>query len=250
MTPQQLVYRSLGNPTVEAAECLGVCCLCGSIDGRYDRKPFIKEGFTNLDYLRAADSSSICPACASMFTLPKLRQSSWIASGGDMIWLKREHIWDHLWSPPEPPFAMYVTTSYKKHGSFKSRVNYSADRFFVQFEEVGISFSRKDLRQVADALELLYSVPLQDESKAQPISFFSKNEIAHGNYNQGRIRRFGIVALTEAEAVIRPVRSTPAFGLLMFALNKKMLHREGIDWKQKKELMRELLPEITQETLF
>lgn len=246
MTPQQLIYRALGAPQIEAAEVAGACCLCGSTDGRYDRKPFIKEGFTNLDQLKAADSQSICPACASMFTLPKLRQSSWIATGGEMIWLRREDIWDYLWTPPRPPFAMYATTSYKKHGSFKTRVNYSSNRFYVQFEEVGVILQPGSLRRVADTLELLYSVPLSEEAKGQPVSFFTKDEIMHGDYNQGRIRRFGIVALAEAEAVIRPVRSAPAFGLLMFALNKKMLHREGIDWKQKKEPK----PGTTQETLF
>lgn len=245
MTPQQLIYQAMGRPPIEAAETSGSCCLCGCADGRYDRKPFIKEGFTNLDRLIAPESPAICEPCAYMFVLPKLRQSSWVATAAEMSWLKREDIWGVLWNPPEPPFATYITTSYKKHGSFKSRVNHSHQSYYIQFEETGVTFRPQHLRRAADTMELLYSVPAQEETKANPISFFTKDEILSGRYNQGRIRRYGITAFVDAEAILRPARDTPAFGLLVFALNKKILHREGIDWKQQKK---ENQPETTQGT--
>lgn len=195
----------------------------------------------------APNSPAICAACAYMFVLPKLRQSSWIATATDMVWLKREDIWDLLWGPPRPPFAAYVTTSYKKHGSFKTRVNHSHQSYYIQFEETGVTFRPQQLRRVADTMETLYSIPAQEETKANPISFFTKDEILSGSYNQGRIRRYGITAFVDAEAILRPARDTPAFGLLVFALNKKMLHREGIDWKQPKK---DNQPGTTQGTLF
>ena len=246
MTPQQLIYKAFGAPPIEAAEAVGACCLCGAADAKYDRKPFIKEGFTNLDRLMAPNSPAICDACAYMFVLPRLRQSSWLATASEMVWLKREDIWDVLWTPPRPPFAVYVTTSYKKHGSFKTRVNHSHQSYYIQFEETGITFRREQLRRVADTMEMLYSVPAEEESKANPISFFTKDEILSGRYNQGRIRRYGIVAFVEAEAILRAARGAPPFGLLVYALNKKQLHREAIDWKPKEDRQ----PETTQGILF
>lgn len=247
MTPQQLIYKALDTPEIEAAEAAGACCLCGAANAKLDRKPFIKEGFTNLDRLMAPESPAICEACAYMFVLPKLRQSSWAATESHMIWLRREDLWDLLWSPPAPPFALYVTTSYKKHGSFKTRVNHSQKSYYIQFEEIGVTFLPQQLRRLADTMEMLYSVPAQDEGKANPISFFTKDEIHSGRYNQGRIKRYGITAFAEAEAILRAQRDTPAFGLLVYALNKKMFHREGIDWKQAKKESR---PESMQGTLF
>jgi CRISPR type IV-associated protein Csf1 len=192
-----------------------------------DKGPFIKSGFTNLDYLKAPGSPAICPSCAYVFTEPRLRQSSWLVNNEKMVWLKREDVWGVLLgSTPKIPFAMYVTTSWKKHGSFKARVNHDCNRFYVQFEETGVIFDRERWTAPARLMNLLYSIPKGEEEKKQPRSLFTKEMIRTGIYDQRRIRAFGMEELLEIEAILDPIRKQPAFGLLVYALNQTKLGRE------------------------
>lgn len=247
MTPQELIYRALGKPDVTAGASSGHCCLCGAPNGSLDRKPFVKDGFTNLDRLAAPDSPAICPPCAYIFVNPKLRQSSWIMTEERAIWLKREDIWHYLFDEcPAPPTVWYVTTSYKKHGSFKSRVNYSKACTYIQYEETGVSFRHDYWRPVADAVQLLYSVPKEDEGKANPRTFFTKDEILHDTFSQPHIRAFGVDEFMALSGLLRQYRPQPGFGLVVYAANRTNLGRRIVDWKKKTETQHGQ----TQETLF
>jgi hypothetical protein len=167
-----------------------------------------------------------------------------------MEWLKRDELWARLFAPPAPPFAWYITTSFKKHGSFKTRVSFSQEIYFVQFEELFVRFHVDSWREIADIMELFYSVPLEEEAKSQPVSFFTKEEILTGCFSQNRIRRFGADEFPLLAHQLADSRSAPAFGMLVYALNKTFKGREGVDWKQSSQKTQDRRPETTQGTLF
>ena len=129
MTPQQLLDKRQVDQTF-TPELAGQCCLCGGADGTLDAKASIKVGFTDDDHLKAPGSPSVCPACAYVFTEKRLRTSSWVVSAAGMRWLNGRRFGTSCFTEqPDTPLAMYVTTSWKKHGSFKTRVNHDQDRF-------------------------------------------------------------------------------------------------------------------------
>lgn len=226
-TPQQLLYSAAGSPAIDGEPSFGPCCLCGTPGATLNKGPSIKNGFTNLDYLKVPGSPAICSACAYVFTEKRLRTSSWLVNAEKMVWLKREDIWDVLFGATlDPPFAIYVTTSWKKHGSFKTRVNHDWSRFYVQFEETGVVFDREKWVKPAQLMDLLYSIPLSEENKKQSRSFFTKEMIRTGAYDQRRIKAFGIEELLQIEAILDPIRIHPAFGLLVYALNQRSYHKE------------------------
>ena len=229
ITPQDLIYSAFGRPTFDHHTAEGRCCLCGIHEGVYDRKRSIKTGFTDFAYLKAPESQAICPACASVFTEPLLKRKSWIVFPDRIEYLPRDVLWTLLfgWRSDETPFAIYITTSWKKHGSFKTRINYSWTKYYVQFEQVGLEFEPALWRAVGQTMELFYSIPKQEEHKKQPKSFFTKDQIRTGVYPQYRVRAFGLKAFEEAEGLLAPVRTQSAFPMLVFALNQQKLGKEA-----------------------
>ena len=219
--PTHLIYDAMGAPPIDAAPADGICCLCGSVLGEWERKRFIKEGFTNQDQLRASDSQAVCSACAVCLDEPKMRTSSWIAVPCGLRWLKRDDFWSLLFSRIPTPFVLYFTTSFKKHGSFKALINYSSDEFYVQFEETGITFRPEQWREPARTIQALYSVAPTEQWKKQPRTWFTKEEIRTGNYRQHRIREYGLDRWHEMETIISPLRPSPVFGMLVHAVNQR-----------------------------
>lgn len=226
----QFIYDSLGRPQITGKPNTGQCCMCGSDKGEMGSKDFLKTSFTNWDVLKSPGSQSICYACAACMNTNALRKSSWIATGTELRYLKRGDVAGAIFGtdvrakdflPLQIPNAIYITTSYKKHGSFKTRINHMADKLYIQFEETGVLINREEAKKVLSIIELLYSIPECEEQKKQPKSFFTKDEILHGNYAMHRMRAFGIGELTEIETALKPHRGSPQFSLLIYIANKK-----------------------------
>jgi hypothetical protein len=207
ITVSQLIY---GQPMADTGQ---PCALCAQPLASEPLK--VSDAFTNFDRLRFPGSDLVCPACAWCLRTPQLRRGSWIASMEGLRYLQRPAISGALFNPPEPPFAIYVTTSFKKHGFFKARVNLSRACFYVQFEEVGVEFEPPRWTAVGEALWNLYAAG------------FSKRELLHGDYNQRKVRLFGREAWWAFEELLRPRRPESAFGLLVHSLYRE--EAEGKD---------------------
>jgi hypothetical protein len=201
ITVSQLIY---GQAMPETAQ---PCALCAQPFA--DRPLKVSEAFTNWDRLREPGSKLACPACAACLATPKLRWGSWVATTAGVRYLDRPAISEALFAPPEPPFVLYVTTSFKKHGFFKARLNLGRERFYVQFEELGVDFEPGRWMAAWEALWDLYS------------HGFSKRELLHGGYNQRKVRLFGRDDWWAYEERLRPWRVGPAFGLLVHALYRE-----------------------------
>lgn len=185
------------------------CWLCGGDTSGKGQpvKKAIKPTFTNIDLSRAPQSKSICPGCTFCLTYRELRNYSIIATEEGLRHPSRPEMRELLLDPPEPPFVFCIATSGQKHLTFRTQVAYTRDGYPVQYEETPVCVDRTILREWLDAVEMLYAV-------------FSKAEILSGNYNQNRIRQFGLQRFQEIEAQIAPHRGNRLFDLAVFVAQK------------------------------
>lgn len=93
----------------------GRCLACGRLhDAGF--APTFSEKFTAYQFLQTFDDAILCPACRELLTNTQWRRSHWVVSASGVRWLKREDVRQLLDNVPEPPFALYTTSTFKKHG--------------------------------------------------------------------------------------------------------------------------------------
>ena len=137
-----------------------------------------------------------------------MRRSQYIATTEGLTYFKRDTIETHLFNPPAPPFVVFVTASYKKHGSFRARVNASQELFYVQFEDRQILFSPNRHRDLFELMKRMYLV------------FNKTHELGKGAYIQKRVVEYGLREWRRDEAILKQHRGSQVFDLLLYALNK------------------------------
>lgn len=207
MYPTHLIYQALGAPEVETEPCGDICVLCGTaLQEGIQLKNSVSATFTNFDLLIDRCASHVCKCCYACLKESKLRRMNFIATGQGMAYFKRGEIEKYLFNPPPPPFVFAVTESYKKHNSFKARVNYSQKLFYVQKEDIQILFSPDKYKEIFEAMTRLYRG-------------FSKSAIQTGHYQQNFIKKYGLNGFIEDELIINNERGTQQFALLIYALN-------------------------------
>jgi len=134
MNATELIYTAAGSPMVEIVQTEGICAVCGKeIDEGVPIKKVVSSTFMDWNVLADMTAPHVCKACKWCIKEPKTRRSQYIATKDELICFKRDDIEKYLFNPPEPPFVFFVTSSYKKHGSFWAQVNYAnPDHIFVE----------------------------------------------------------------------------------------------------------------------
>lgn len=207
MYPTHLIYQALGKPLVETKLCKGICAFCGDeIQDGVKLENSVSDTFTNFDLLTDRTASHVCKCCYACLKEPKLRRMNFMVTERGIVYFKRAEIEKLLSNPPPPPFIFAVTESMKKHNSFKARVNYSQKLFYVQKEDAQILFSPTKYKDIFDAMKRLYRS-------------FSKTAIGSGEYQQNFIKKYGLRGFMQDEAIIKNVRGSMQFELMLFAMN-------------------------------
>lgn len=208
--PTHLIHVAAGLPSVENLEPTdGNCVVCGrNISEGVPLKKVVSDAFTNWDVMNDLSSTHVCKACTWCIKNRKTRQSCYVATKDELVFFKRDEIEKYLFDPPETPFVLFVTKSFKKHGSFRAHVNKSRKLFYVQLEDRSILFSPSKYRELYDLMKRMYVV------------FNKMDEIGRGEYIQKRVRDYGLDAWNRDESIIAQHRGSMAFELLLYALNK------------------------------
>lgn len=151
MSAIAIIERALARREPPEAATEGLCCVLGTTEPCIDRRHAIKPSFTNLDLLRAPDSDRVSVRAWRVLThsVPAaegkkrdtypLMQFSWICQGGQLTLLDRVQVRSLVVEPAmiQEPWAGYVTTSYKKHGSLRAPVNRNgAQRWLFELDIV------------------------------------------------------------------------------------------------------------------
>lgn len=186
------------------------CWLCGGETGGkgQTKKKAIKNTFTNHDLAKNMQSQSICPGCTFCLSYAALRNYSIVATHNELKFPDKDTIRKLLMLPPEPPFVFCIATSGQKWLHFKAPINYSNKKFIVLLEEMPIPVEPIPFSRLLRPVEKLYTT-------------FTKAEILSGDYNQARIKQFGILEWEKLEQEIAIQRGSRLFQLAVHVARKE-----------------------------
>lgn len=141
----------------EHGSATGICILCGQYT-ETGHPPKLLDSFTAYERIMGGDA--ICPYCNHMYTEQLYRKQSWVVSETEFRTLKRDNIKPLLLNPPEPPFTIYLTQTWKKQGwlNLINRSNGSRSYYVVGMDYdmiwVDASVLERYLRDIDRWLEL------------------------------------------------------------------------------------------------
>lgn len=118
-------------------------------------------------------------------------------------------------------FIVGITLSFKKHNSFRCKVNNDTKRFYIREEDKEYLFDTIKLKPLYEKLNEAY---LQ----------FSKDEMQTGQYKMISIEQFGIEKFQEYENLFKQYRGSAQFDLLLYMLNSEK-RNEYVQAKIKEE---------------
>lgn len=119
---------SARNITPDQGDLTGSCILCG-LETVHGHKAELKDTFTAYDLIQGG--SCICPECWHVYNEQMYRKKAWVVTPLTFLEVKRDGAKELLLNPPEPPFVIYLTQTWKKQGWLnlinrvqESRTNY------------------------------------------------------------------------------------------------------------------------------
>lgn len=142
------------------------CYYCGAACGdTYSIDEYVKDTFTNFEFVKKQDSKYICEGCRAAFStktevIPLCDETrendtprlySWIFDSKSKIAYTKKHIdiiRNRILSGDfDPPFIVCLANSGQKHILFRCEINLDTDNFFVQLEEEKILVEREKLAE-------------------------------------------------------------------------------------------------------
>ncbi len=158
MHPIRLIYLALTTqhkslPALPCDPVTAVCAVTGETLPCLPRKDVLGASFTNMNLLAAPNSEYVSVEVLQVWEFgyktaedkkrdkrPE-RMSSWFCDGVTFEELDRQGVRAKVFQADMPPvWTAYATTSYKKHGSLRSRVNTGGKRVWL-FEERAVDLS-------------------------------------------------------------------------------------------------------------
>lgn len=113
----------------------GICIACGM---KTDTGSQIKLSNNFIGWNYFYQGNCFCQQCNELFTDQIYRYKCWIATKDNIEFGKKDIVLKAILNPPEPPFFIYFTTTYKKQGwiSALKYTNYSREKYFVSCDFV------------------------------------------------------------------------------------------------------------------
>lgn len=123
-------------------ELQGRCIICLRACSTANPLGIVSENFTNWQDLNRGDS--FCCRCSAMLKNPKYRRNNWVADPDGFRTFKRDEFRDVIASST-PPYVIYVTRSYKKHGFLNGMyaINWHCEP--VKLQRVSVIFENRVL---------------------------------------------------------------------------------------------------------
>ena len=225
MTNTEIIYSALNNPDVECEDIKANCLICGKdIDEGMKSKDILAGNFTNWGECKDRTSTHICKECATAIKTRELRVNSFVVDKNKLNLLKKNDIEEYLFNLEKyvsDEFVVGITQTFKKHNSFRCKVNVSPECFYIREEDKEYIFDVNKLKPLYDKLNEAY---LQ----------FSKDEIQTGQYKMISIEQFGLDKFYEFEALFKQYRGSAQFNLLIYMMNSEK-RNEYVQAKMKAE---------------
>lgn len=135
----------------------GTCVFCGRETEHGHSKKIISGNFTSWD--RLSCGTVVCPECNYVYSSPTYRKKAWVVTESTFAEVKRENAKELLLNPPEPPFVIYLTQTWKKQGfvNLMNRVQESKTNYTIGLDyeliEVNTSKLEEYCTLITDILE-------------------------------------------------------------------------------------------------
>ena len=152
-TLSHLVCSSRNINSVQG-DTMGNCIFCGQYS-EHGHPAKLKTKFTAYQYIQSG--LIICPFCYEIYNNQEYRKNMWYASEHEYKTFKRDAAKSILLDPPDPPFVIYLTKTWKKQGwlTLMNKVNYDKDSFFVGFDYDVIFVYHDKLIKYIDLISML-----------------------------------------------------------------------------------------------
>lgn len=202
-----------------------ICAFTGEIINEgVEVKDVLAANFTDNEYVKY-DSKYVSvnvAKCIAEFKVGTkkwmLRSVSYLCTSDELLQLGREEFMPIMLYPPEPPFVLAYSFLNKKHTSFKARINYSKDNYFVITDKHGlISIDLKMLRELYPTLQNWYT--RNPEIHSATDTYFNKTDILTGNPSLVKIKQYGIDKFEAENKFINKHRNTSFLELITRLLN-------------------------------
>jgi len=212
MTNTEILYNAGGCEHVDTVKVEGYCKICGKqITEGVKEKEVLSGNFTNFSDCKRIDSNYVCKECAWAMKNADLRKNNFVADSKHLYLLKKNDLEEYLFNLEkyvEGDFVVGITTSFKKHNSFRCKVNSNPKRYYIRQEDKEYIFDAEKLKPVYEKLNEAY---LQ----------FSKEELQSGQYKMISIEQFGLEKFQEYEAIFKQYRGSAQFDLLIYMMNSE-----------------------------
>lgn len=127
----------------------GTCVVCGDYTEHGNKIDF-SSNFTAWSLLQ--EGNCICEHCYTLCRDQTYRRNSWVASKEGVKLLKRDQILKTMLEPPEPPFAIYATSTGKKQGFLRliRKPAMSKKQYFIAFDDFLLFVDTNLLREMVE----------------------------------------------------------------------------------------------------
>lgn len=223
--------------------CNTICCFTGEpITEGVSIKDAIPTTFTDQAFMKyKSEYVSVNAAKCIMSVLPMqkekeggemkeyanaLRNYSFIATEKEIRFMTgKPDMINTIKNLPPEPFVLCISFSNKKHIAFKSHLNYSNEKFYIDTDIGSFFTTKKELFLLLSIAEKWYSI-VPTPSKELP-TFFTKDEIA-GTVNLAihkpavYIAEFGIEVFESEYATLRKYHNTALLNFITFIIQKNV----------------------------
>jgi hypothetical protein len=231
MTATQLIAQHLDNAALlPVQECDTVCAFSGQrITKGVRLKDAISGNFTDHAYLRypseycAVDIAQCLKPLSAENARASLRNYSFLATPSELRLLKRAEYLDAITQPKELPFVLCLSFGGKKHISYKATPQYSNEAFTIYTDKGEAAATTAALAIIVPIAQRWYSIVAGQENKAQPSTYFTKDEIYTGQMPHPKVRRYAeaFPSYWEEYAAMRYYFNTPMLLVIKEALQKQ-----------------------------
>lgn len=213
MTNTELIYKALKYPIINDLEITDTeCFVCGrEIKEGVKVKKILSGNFTNFDVCKSIRSTHCCKECAYCLKDANLRKNNIVADEENIFLLKKNDLEEYLFNLGKyvkGDFIVCITNSFKKHNSFRAKVNQDATKFYIRQEDKEFIFDVGKMKPIYEKLNEAYL-------------HFSKEELESGNYKMISIEQFGIDKFVEYEELFKQYRKSNQFELLIYIMNSE-----------------------------
>ena len=206
-----------------------ICAFTGEkITEGIKKKDLISTTFTDFEYIKfKSEWVSIDIALCMEYVIPNekgtlisLRFKSFYVSEKGIRFLNRDNLEDLIFNIPDSPFIIAVSFGFKKHISFKSKINFSTNKFIVSTDKGLVEIDRSKIDELYQIMKKWYTIVEGKEGTSQEPTYFTKDDIMHGCSNYMKIEQYGDTYFIENDYISK-FRNTFLLEFLCHILNKR-----------------------------